>query len=122
MWSGVRGRGDTASGRRGQDRVTGEVEPDGVRVVRGRFCFFFSSRRRHTILQGDWSSDVCSSDLAETTRLAKEFPNVDILINNVATFIPKDFLSSTDEDWQKIYDTNVMSGVRLSRADRKSVV
>src|SRR5256885_11745938 len=24
--------------------------------------FFFSSRRRHTILQGDWSSDVCSSD------------------------------------------------------------
>src|SRR5256885_6598297 len=24
---------------------------------------FFSSRRRHTILQGDWSSDVCSSDL-----------------------------------------------------------
>src|SRR6266446_9776631 len=26
--------------------------------------FFFSSRRRHTRLQGDWSSDVCSSDLA----------------------------------------------------------
>src|SRR5256885_9718038 len=25
--------------------------------------FFFSSRRRHTRLQGDWSSDVCSSDL-----------------------------------------------------------
>src|SRR5574337_1077794 len=25
--------------------------------------FFFSSRRRHTILSGDWSSDVCSSDL-----------------------------------------------------------
>src|SRR5256885_8810141 len=29
--------------------------------------FFFSSRRRHTRLQGDWSSDVCSSDL----RLAR---------------------------------------------------
>src|SRR3989454_11015263 len=28
-------------------------------------CFFFSSRRRHTRLQGDWSSDVCSSDLRE---------------------------------------------------------
>src|SRR5256885_3209528 len=28
-----------------------------------RFVFFFSSRRRHTRLQGDWSSDVCSSDL-----------------------------------------------------------
>src|SRR6266446_192428 len=28
------------------------------------FFFFFSSRRRHTRLQGDWSSDVCSSDLS----------------------------------------------------------
>src|SRR2546426_1119231 len=28
-----------------------------------RIFFFFSSRRRHTRLQGDWSSDVCSSDL-----------------------------------------------------------
>src|SRR5437762_6576460 len=26
-------------------------------------CFFFSSRRRHTRYIGDWSSDVCSSDL-----------------------------------------------------------
>src|SRR5688500_6022253 len=26
-------------------------------------CYFFSSGRRHTSLQGDWSSDVCSSDL-----------------------------------------------------------
>src|SRR4051812_50112385 len=30
----------------------------------GRVCFFFSSRRRHTRLTCDWSSDVCSSDLA----------------------------------------------------------
>src|SRR5690348_18143174 len=27
------------------------------------FFFFFSSRRRHTRWTGDWSSDVCSSDL-----------------------------------------------------------
>src|SRR2546426_9517372 len=33
--------------------------------------FFFSSRRRHTRLQGDWSSDVCSSDL-DLTQLAAE--------------------------------------------------
>src|SRR5688500_20136632 len=32
--------------------------------------FFFSSRRRHTRLQGDWSSDVCSSDL-KPKRVAK---------------------------------------------------
>src|SRR2546426_4475865 len=31
--------------------------------------FFFSSRRRHTRLQGDWSSDVCSSDLHMTAQV-----------------------------------------------------
>src|SRR6266487_7090064 len=32
-------------------------------------CFFFSSRRRHTRWTGDWSSDVCSSDLVELGEL-----------------------------------------------------
>ena len=31
-----------------------------------KFMFFFSSRRRHTRLVSDWSSDVCSSDLVGT--------------------------------------------------------
>src|SRR5256885_2203607 len=31
-------------------------------LMLGSVLFFFSSRRRHTRLQGDWSSDVCSSD------------------------------------------------------------
>src|SRR2546426_8334585 len=34
--------------------------------------FFFSSRRRHTRLQGDWSSDVCSSDLVAEVRVRDE--------------------------------------------------
>src|SRR5438094_5379221 len=33
-------------------------------------AFFFSSRRRHTRSYGDWSSDVCSSDLRRTKRSA----------------------------------------------------
>src|SRR5256885_6207545 len=39
------------------------------------FFFFFSSRRRHTRLQGDWSSDVCSSDLnaIEAVRRIADF-------------------------------------------------
>src|SRR5256885_13059452 len=41
--------------------------------VRG--CFFFSSRRRHTRLQGDWSSDVCSSDLVRPSRDHRENRN-----------------------------------------------
>src|SRR5437763_13908236 len=35
-----------------------------MRLRAFRFSFFFSSRRRHTRYIGDWSSDVCSSDLA----------------------------------------------------------
>src|SRR2546421_5536071 len=34
--------------------------------------FFFSSRRRHTRSDRDWSSDVCSSDLSEERRVGKE--------------------------------------------------
>src|SRR5256885_12855639 len=37
--------------------------PLALSVLPHCFVFFFSSRRRHTRLQGDWSSDVCSSDL-----------------------------------------------------------
>src|SRR5256885_8270492 len=41
-----------------------EVNVCGARTSWMLSCFFFfSSRRRHTRLQGDWSSDVCSSDL-----------------------------------------------------------
>src|SRR2546422_5192067 len=35
-----------------------------IRVFHSVFFFFFSSRRRHTRCSRDWSSDVCSSDLA----------------------------------------------------------
>src|SRR4051812_49586920 len=35
------------------------------------FFFFFSSRRRHTRLTCDWSSDVCSSDLPSTIQVVR---------------------------------------------------
>src|SRR5256885_13091091 len=38
--------------------------------IQSGMFFFFSSRRRHTRLQGDWSSDVCSSDLVCDGRQA----------------------------------------------------
>src|SRR5258706_11597995 len=43
-----------------QDGALGAHGDHGCVVYR---FFFFSSRRRHTILVSDWSSDVCSSDL-----------------------------------------------------------
>src|SRR5688500_15646288 len=41
-------------------------------------CFFFSSRRRHTRLQGDWSSDVCSSDLKDLSADTLEEFGIDV--------------------------------------------
>src|SRR5256885_14084128 len=41
--------------------------------------FFFSSRRRHTRLQGDWSSDVCSSDLPLLEEVAGTLPAEDVV-------------------------------------------
>src|SRR4051794_2465294 len=52
--------------RRGDACACLRAPGGGPRVpVRSSLCFFFSSRRRHTRWTGDWSSDVCSSDLAD---------------------------------------------------------
>jgi NAD(P)-dependent dehydrogenase (short-subunit alcohol dehydrogenase family) len=50
-----------------------------------------------------------------TSAIHAAFPNVDILVNNVGGYGPQAFEQSTDEDWYRLIDLNVMSGVRLSR-------
>lgn len=47
--------------------------------------------------------------------LIQELPDVDILINNVGTYSSQSFFETTEEDWQRQYEVNVMSGVRLSK-------
>jgi NAD(P)-dependent dehydrogenase (short-subunit alcohol dehydrogenase family) len=51
-----------------------------------------------------------------TAELVRRFPAVDILVNNLGIFERKPFEQIADEDWQRFFDVNVMSGVRLSRA------
>jgi NAD(P)-dependent dehydrogenase (short-subunit alcohol dehydrogenase family) len=55
------------------------------------------------------------SKAEDAARLAKAYPHVDILVNNVSRFIAKEFAQTTDQDWYDTFDLNVMSGVRLSR-------
>src|SRR5256886_6670122 len=43
-------------------------------------CFFFSSRRRHTRFDCDWSSDVCSSDLVRTQAAITLLFTIDLVI------------------------------------------
>ena len=53
---------------------------------------------------------------AEGTRTAIErFPEVDILVNNLGIFEAKPFEDIPDADWLRIFEVNILSGVRLSR-------
>ncbi len=45
----------------------------------------------------------------------KLFPDVDILVNNLGIYFPKNFEETTDAEWLSIIETNFLSGVRLSR-------
>lgn len=55
------------------------------------------------------------SQVDQINALLAQLPQVDILINNVGIFEPKEFADIPDEDWFKFFEVNVMSGVRLSR-------
>lgn len=52
---------------------------------------------------------------ADAQKLAAAFPSVDILVNNLGIFDPKPFAEIPDAEWQRFFDVNVLSGVRLSR-------
>ncbi len=43
-------------------------------------------------------------------------PSADILVNNVGIYGPQDFFEIPDSEWERFFEVNVMSGVRLSRA------
>ena len=60
------------------------------------------------------AADVSSA--AGCAALITAVPEVDILINNAGIFEPKPFVEIPDADWTRFFETNVMSGVRLSRA------
>ena len=47
--------------------------------------------------------------------LIQAVPDLDVLVNNVGIFEPKPFEEIGDADWLRFFETNVMSGVRLSR-------
>jgi len=67
---------------------------------------------------GDGQVSGIAADLSTAEgvdHLARELPEVDILVNNLGIFEPKPFHDITDGDWLRLFETNVMSGVRLTR-------
>jgi NAD(P)-dependent dehydrogenase (short-subunit alcohol dehydrogenase family) len=59
------------------------------------------------------AADLSDADGCEAMIMS--FPKIDILVNNMGIYEPKDFFETTDDDWQRLFDVNVMSGVRLTR-------
>jgi NAD(P)-dependent dehydrogenase (short-subunit alcohol dehydrogenase family) len=59
------------------------------------------------------AADLASAEGA--ARLIQGAPHADILVNNVGIFELRPFFDTTDGDWERHFQTNVMSGVRLSR-------
>jgi hypothetical protein len=59
------------------------------------------------------AADLGSAEGVRTT--VEQFPEVDVLINNVGIFDFKPFEQISDEEWMHVFEINVMSGVRLSR-------
>lgn len=55
------------------------------------------------------------SSAAGASQFIAAVPQADILINNLGIFVPTDFAAIHDEEWQRLWEVNVMSGVRLSR-------
>ncbi|MEO7916178.1 MAG: SDR family oxidoreductase, partial [Dokdonella sp.] len=47
--------------------------------------------------------------------LIAQLPELDVLVNNLGIFEPKPFEDISDDDWMRFFETNVMSGIRLSR-------
>jgi NAD(P)-dependent dehydrogenase (short-subunit alcohol dehydrogenase family) len=60
------------------------------------------------------AADAATADGA--AAIARRWPQIDILVNNLGIFEPKPFFEIPDEDWCRFFDVNVLSGVRLARA------
>jgi NAD(P)-dependent dehydrogenase (short-subunit alcohol dehydrogenase family) len=64
------------------------------------------------VVQG-FAGDMSQAAVADAFIAA--FPQIDILVNNLGIFEPKPFEEIPDADWQRFFDVNVLSGVRLAR-------
>lgn len=60
-----------------------------------------------------FAGDLSKADVAEA--LAKQYPDVEVLINNLGIFEPCEFENISDADWLRFFEVNVLSGARLSR-------
>lgn len=100
---------------------------DGARVI-------INGRNENTVMQtvaalnqqfGDGRALPLVADMSvaggENTAAAR-YPEIDILVNNMGTYALSDFFATSDEDWRRMFEVNVWSGVRLARIYMKGML
>jgi len=93
---------------------------EGVRVIlNGRTAARVTSARSQllaTVPGADIESFASDLSTAEgCARLTAAYPEIDILVNNLGIYEIRAFEQISDADWMRIFETNVLSGIRLSR-------
>ncbi|MBO0662708.1 SDR family oxidoreductase [Jiella sp. MQZ9-1] len=109
-----------STGGIGLAAATGLARAGARVVINGRDADRVETAIRH-VLDAVARSDVSgvATDLASAEgceKLIQAVPDPDILVNNVGIFGPKPFFDIDDATWDRFFQLNVMSGVRLARA------
>lgn len=55
-------------------------------------------------------------------EIFQQYPDVDILVNNLGIFEPAEYFDIPDEEWLRFFEVNIMSGVRLTRRYAKRMI
>ena len=100
--------------------IASELAREGVAVVlNGRSAAGVAAAQTRLLAQlptakvGGVAADLATA--AGCQAVIDAYPQLDILVNNLGIFDPVPFEAISDDEWQRFFDTNVMSGVRLSR-------
>lgn len=79
-----------------------------VEAARGRILDKLPQARLQSVVADLGTAEGCAHAVAA-------LPAVDILVNNLGIYEPSDFFETSDAQWQRLVEVNVMSGVRLAR-------
>lgn len=115
-----------SSGGIGQAIAT-SLAREGARVIiNGRSAASVDSATaaiRKDVPEAKLEKLVADNGTAEgTAESIRQFPEVDILVNNLGIYEAVAFFDETDEAWQRLFEVNILSGVRLARHYLKAML
>jgi NAD(P)-dependent dehydrogenase (short-subunit alcohol dehydrogenase family) len=99
--------------------IAGALAREGARViVNGRTAQAVDAAIAAIRASGGETPAGFAGDLsvaANAEALARQYPAIDILVNNLGIYEVKPFEEITDADWLRLFEVNVLSGARLAR-------